>query len=115
MGKFYLNLMMFRKMAKLTRFALVTYQPQQNTMQMNQIREFSPKNTIGPNPNDLVGLKIQGLPFQIHEKDIIAFFSKFSPVLNSVHFDRNKDGRRSGYGALLFQSSDECLNAMNEM
>ena len=88
--------------------------PQQNLM-MNQFREFSPKHTIGPNPQDMVGLKIQGLPFQIHEKDIISFFSKFSPVLNSVHFDRNRDGRRSGYGALLFNSQEECLNAMNEM
>jgi RNA recognition motif-containing protein len=63
---------------------------------------------------DKAGLKLRGLPFQIKPSDILYFFSDFRVISSSVQIDKNLEGKRTGYGSILFQSEEECRRALNE-
>lgn len=57
---------------------------------------------------------MRGLPFQIRPSEIIYFFSDYSLIPSSVHIGKNKEGRRTGFGSLLFTSEEECRRALND-
>ena len=64
--------------------------------------------------SDYVALKLRGLPFQIKANDISFFFSDYEHVPNSVFLGKNQDGRRTGFGTILFENEEECKRAMSE-
>jgi len=66
-------------------------------------------------PGDLTGIKMQGLPFQIKNEEVNVFFAEYNIIPNSVYFERNADGRRTGNGVVLFDSPEICYKAMTEM
>jgi hypothetical protein len=61
-----------------------------------------------------VALKLRGLPFQIANFDIVNFFYGYSFIYNTVLIGKNNDGKKNGYGILLFENEQECQRAMSE-
>lgn len=51
----------------------------------------------------MVGVKIRGLPFKATLDHINAFFANHEAVEGSFMFGYNKEGRKDGFGTLLFE------------
>ena len=76
------------------------------SMQQNLgVRDFSHIGTF--DESEKVALKIQGLPFSIGTQDILNFFAGHNTLTNSVLLGKNAEGRRTGYGMILFQSAQD--------
>ena len=52
-------------------------------------------------------VKIRGLPYNIRYEDISDFFGDFKVVHQSVVLGLNQEGRKNGFGAILFENDDE--------
>lgn len=65
--------------------------------------------------DDQVALKIKGLPYQIAYEEIADFFHNFQYIEKSVVLGLGRDGRKNGFGAILFESAAEAQHAMQDM
>lgn len=60
-------------------------------------------------------IKIRGLPYSIRYEEVSEFFNDFKYIEQSVVFGLNHEGRKNGFGAILFENDDEAANAAKEM
>lgn len=67
------------------------------------------------NTEDLVAVKIRGLPYQVRYSEINDFFRQFRYIEKSAILGVGGDGRKNGYGSLLFESPDEAAAAAEEL
>ena len=67
------------------------------------------------NPEDLVAVKIRGLPYQVRYSEINDFFRQFRYVEKSAILGVGRDGRKNGFGSLLFESPEEAAAAAEEL
>jgi len=54
-----------------------------------------------------VAVKIRGLPYQTRYEEVSEFFGEFKIVEKSVVLGLNAEGRKNGFGAILFETEDE--------
>ena len=66
-------------------------------------------------PGEQVAVKIRGLPYSVRYEEVADFFGDFSIVPKSVVLGLNQDGRKNGFGAILFESEGEAARAAKEM
>jgi len=66
-------------------------------------------------PDDKVAVKIRGLPYQTRYEEISDFFGDFQYIERSVILGLNNEGRKNGFGAILFESEDEAQSAATGM
>ena len=55
-------------------------------------------------------MKLRGLPFNIKQSDIQIFFKSFD-FYEEIKIGKNSDNTKTGEGAILFKSEDECKKA----
>jgi len=68
------------------------------------------------NDDDLVAVKIKGLPFKVRFYEISDFFADYNFIDKSVVLGVNKgDGRKNGFGAIPFDSQDDAEKAIKEL
>lgn len=60
-------------------------------------------------------VKIRGLPYNIRYEEVADFFKDYKYIEQSVVLGTNYEGRKNGFGAMLFQSEDEAEKAAKEM
>lgn len=63
----------------------------------------------------MVAVKIRGLPYQVRYTEIGDFFRQFRYIEKSAVLGVGGDGRKNGYGAILFESNEEAQNASEEL
>ena len=56
-------------------------------------------------------MKIRGLPYQVRYSEINDFFRQFRYVEKSAILGVGRDGRKNGFGSLLFESPEEAAAA----
>jgi heterogeneous nuclear ribonucleoprotein F/H len=59
-------------------------------------------------------MKMRGLPFQVKREDIMFFFNDYKYYADSIKIGKNQDGTKTGEGAVLFESENECKKAFLE-
>jgi len=59
-------------------------------------------------------MRMRGLPFQVKKEDILFFFSEYPHYPDSVKIGKNSDNTKTGEGAILFKSENDCKRAFNE-
>ena len=59
-------------------------------------------------------LRLQGLPFKATEEEIAEFFEGFNMVPDSIKFQENEEGRRTGQAAVLFECCHDAERAFKE-
>lgn len=62
-------------------------------------------------------LCLRGLPFRVKMEEIVSFFEGYGTVTSDSVFIEETDGRRTGAGAVVFDSSDvaqEAKGALNK-
>jgi hypothetical protein len=57
---------------------------------------------------------MRGLPWRVETEEIEQFFEGTAWVRDSVRIGELEDGKRTGWGCVLFESEDECANAQAE-
>ena len=60
-------------------------------------------------------MKVRGLEFKARYEDVNNFFRDYDYIEKSVVFGENKEGRKSGFGAILFESEKDAKVAINEL
>lgn len=60
-------------------------------------------------------MKIRGLPYSARYEEVADFFKGFNIVPKSVVLGLNQEGRKNGFGAILFETEDEASRAAKEM
>jgi RNA recognition motif-containing protein len=60
-------------------------------------------------------IKIRGLPYSCRYEDVSDFFGNFKYIEQSVVFGLNYEGRKNGFGAILFENGEEADKAVKEM
>lgn len=65
--------------------------------------------------DDYVAVKMRGLPYQVRYEDVSQFFREFNIIDRSVVLGKGHDGRKNGFGAILFESESEAKAAMQAM
>lgn len=60
-------------------------------------------------------MKIRGLPYQVRYSEINDFFRQFRYVEKSAILGIGRDGRKNGFGSLLFESAEEASSAAEEL
>ena len=65
-------------------------------------------------PGMMVAVKMRGLPWRVEESQIEEFFEGFGWVRDSIRIGELEGGRRTGQGAVLFESPAEATRAMEE-
>jgi RNA recognition motif-containing protein len=63
----------------------------------------------------MVSLKIKGLPYSTTFEEVADFFKDFQYIEKSVVLGLGRDGRKNGFGAILFEDEKEAKEAMNGM
>lgn len=63
----------------------------------------------------MVAVKIRGLPYQVRYSEINDFFRQFRYIEKSSILGVGGDGRKNGYGSLLFESPEEAAAAAEEL
>ena len=54
-----------------------------------------------------MAVKIRGLPYQVRYEDVSSFFGDFNIIERSVVLGKGHDGRKNGFGAILFENEQE--------
>ena len=75
----------------------------------------TPYQTTRFKAEDMVAVKIRGLPYQVRYTEIGDFFRQFRYIEKSAVLGVGADGRKNGYGAILFESNEEATNASEEL
>lgn len=65
--------------------------------------------------DDFVSVKIRGLPYQVRYEEVSGFFQDFNIIERSVVLGKGHDGRKNGFGAILFESESEAKAAMQQL
>ena len=60
-------------------------------------------------------MKIRGLPYRVRFEEVSDFFSGMGYLDKSVVLGLNPDGRKNGFGAILFNTEQDASNAINEL
>ena len=60
-------------------------------------------------------MKIRGLPYQVRYSEINDFFRQFRYIEKSAILGVGGDGRKNGYGSILFESNAEATAAAEEL
>jgi len=58
-------------------------------------------------PEDKVAVKIRGLPYQTRYEEIADFFGDFKYIERSVILGLNNEGRKNGFGSILFETEED--------
>ena len=58
---------------------------------------------------------MRGLPWRVTEDEITDFFKDFKFVEKSIQLGHNEDGRRNGWGCILFKDEDEAASATDKL
>lgn len=61
---------------------------------------------------DMVAVKLRGLPFLIRYEEITDFFRDHRHIEKSAIMGIGADGRKNGYGSILFEDPDTALIAV---
>lgn len=61
---------------------------------------------------DMVACKVRGLPYSAQYEDVSEFFKDFHYIERSVVMGLGYDGRKNGFGAILFEDEKEAKDAM---
>ena len=73
------------------------------------------ENSLQFQENELIAVKIRGLPFHSTYQEVSDFFVAHEPIAQSVVLGINNEGRRSGYGSILFATEEKADMAAKEM
>lgn len=65
-------------------------------------------------PKEQAALRLQGLPFKATDEDVAAFFEGYNMVPNSLKYQMNEEGRKTGQAAVLFESTEDAERAFKE-
>ena len=60
---------------------------------------------------DYAGMRLRGLPFSLKPEDIVSFLKDCDIYPESVKIGRNQDNTRTGEGAILFKTEQDCKKA----
>jgi RNA recognition motif-containing protein len=60
----------------------------------------------------MVSVKVRGLPYSAQYEDVSEFFKDFHYIERSVVMGLGYDGRKNGFGAILFEDEKEAKDAM---
>jgi RNA recognition motif-containing protein len=63
----------------------------------------------------MVAVKIRGLPYQVRYEEVASLFKDYGYIEKSVVLGTNPDGRKNGFGAILFEDEKEARAAMNDL
>jgi RNA recognition motif-containing protein len=63
----------------------------------------------------MVSLKIKGLPYSTTFEEVADFFKDFQYIEKSVVLGLGRDGRKNGFGAILFEDEKEAKAAADGM
>jgi len=63
----------------------------------------------------MVSVKVRGLPYSAQYEDVADFFKDFHYIERSVVMGLGYDGRKNGFGAILFEDEKEAKEAMAKM
>jgi RNA recognition motif-containing protein len=63
----------------------------------------------------MVAVKVRGLPYSAIYEDVTEFFKDFNYVERSVVMGLGFDGRKNGFGAILFNDEKEASDAVAKM
>ena len=63
----------------------------------------------------MVALKIRGMPYRATVEEITEFFQDFKFIDQSVIYGFGADGRKNGFGAILFESEEQATSAMDAL
>ena len=74
-----------------------------------------PPKDFGFNNGDMVVVKLRGLPYQVRYEEVAEFFQDYKYINQSVQLGVNYEGRKNGFGAILFDSQEEAERAAKEM
>ena len=64
---------------------------------------------------DMVAVKIRGLPYQIRFEEIGDFFREHRYIQKSVILGCGADGRKNGFGSILFEDPETALMAVKDL
>lgn len=64
---------------------------------------------------DQVAVKIRGLPYKVRFEEVADFFNDFNYIEKSVVLGVNPDGRKNGFGSILFHSEKDAEGAIQEL
>ena len=67
------------------------------------------------NNEALNAVKMRGLPFRITFEEIFEFFKNYSPLEKSVQIQIGSDGRKNGWGAILFSDENSAQAAATDL
>jgi RNA recognition motif-containing protein len=62
----------------------------------------------------MVAVKVRGLPYSAQYEDISDLFKDFKYIEKSVIMGLGYDGRKNGFGAILFEDENEAKEAMTK-
>lgn len=62
--------------------------------------------------NNMGIMKMRGLPYEAREEEIYDFFGRFQPIPRSLRFGYNREGRKSGEAAVLFETRAQAKDAL---
>ncbi len=65
-------------------------------------------------PKEQGALRLQGLPFKATDEDVAAFFEGYNMVPDSLKYQMNEEGRKTGQAAVLFESTEDAERAFKE-
>ena len=69
----------------------------------------------GFDADQMVAVKIRGMPYQTRYEEVADFFKGFNYIEQSVTLGLNNEGRKNGFGAMLFKTEDDAAQAAKEM
>ena len=64
---------------------------------------------------DQVAVKIRGLPYQVRYEEIADFFRDFRYIEKSAILGVGGDGRKNGFGSILFEDHEEAKGAAQKL
>ena len=62
----------------------------------------------------MVACKLRGMPWRVEQEEIETFLEGFKWVRDSIRIGELEGGRRTGQGAVLFESEDEAFRFKEE-
>ena len=71
-------------------------------------------NRILDDGEDMVGIRLRGLPFTASESDLTGFFKGYKIIPSTIKFGQNEEGRPTGQAACLFENKDDAKFAFSE-
>lgn len=63
--------------------------------------------------DDKVAVKIRGLPYKVRFEEVSDFFRDYNYIEKSVVLGTNPDGRKNGFGAILFDNEQDAGAAID--